>query len=213
LTLFYAAFKLNVTLRHPNRNQPVNEQLQSANAVVTSVKKRLASAIKFDPATLDGVVETLTRGRGYAWTGVYLGGVSLADGMSVSQSSIRESSLRESSIYEPLILQSMSGPAPASTTMADVDAEIAVPIKLGARTLGIVVAETGKRSAPRQDRELLRQVTKLIAQYLTANSVQRVPRKTREKLQAEPALTQKPKGPHSARLAARKAAAGEQSPR
>ncbi|HEY1525057.1 MAG TPA: GAF domain-containing protein [Candidatus Angelobacter sp.] len=196
----------------------MNEQLQSANAVVTSVKKRLASAIKFDPATLDGVVETLTRGRGYAWTGVYLGGVSLADGMSVSQSSIykssiRRSSIRESSIRESLILQSMSGPAPASTTMADVDAEIAVPIKLGARTLGIVVAETGRRSAPRQDRELLRQVTKLIAQYLTANSVQRAPRKTRERLQAEPALTQKPKGPHSARPAARKAAAGEQSPR
>jgi hypothetical protein len=180
----------------------VNEQLQSVSAVVTSVKKRLASAIKFDPATLDGVVETLTRGRGYAWTGVYL------DGMNVCQSSIRQSSIRES-----LILQSMSGPAPASTTMADVDAEIAVPIKLGARTLGIVVAETGRRSAPRQDRELLRQVTKLIAQYLTANSVQRAPCKTREKLQAGPALTQKPKGPHSARLAARKAAAGELFPR
>lgn len=167
----------------------MNEQLQSVNAVVTSVKKRLASAIKFDPATLDGVVETLTQAQRYSSIEIYLA----VEGVGVYKSA-SEHSLRD-------------------TTMADVDAEIAVPIKLGARTLGIVVAETGRRSAPRQDRELLRQVTKLIAQYLAANSVQRAPRKTREKLQAGPALTQKPKGPHSARLAARKAAAGELFPR
>src|SRR5882672_880160 len=93
---------------------------------------------------LDGVVEALCRGRGYSWIGMYLA----VDNLGVRQSS--------------------SGPAPASATMADLHGEITVPIKQGTRTLGLLVAETGRQaSSARQDRALLQQVTKLIARYVT----------------------------------------------
>lgn len=185
--------------------------LQSANVVLSSVKERLALAAKTQPAeALDGVVEALSRGRGYSWTGIYLAVENLG------------------------VRQSASGPAPASATMADLKAEIAVPIKLGVRTLGLIVAETGRPAgAARQDRVLLQQVTKLIAQYLATSRAKQLLRKTGENFQAgtgtaqphqtqphqtqrhqiQPHTTQPHKGPQSARPAARKAASGERIPR
>jgi hypothetical protein len=170
--------------------QTVSKHLQSANAVLAAVKEKLSSAAKKQPEeVLDGVVETLSHGRGYAWTGIYLAVENLG------------------------VRQSASGPAPARATLADLKSEIAVPIKLGSRTMGLVVAETGRPSgAARQDRVLLQQVTKSIAQYLTTNRAKQLPRTTRENFQSEP-RTREPKGPQSERPAPRKAAAGERIPR
>jgi putative methionine-R-sulfoxide reductase with GAF domain len=174
-----------------NRIHSVNKQIQSANRVLTSVKQRLASAAKTRPTeVLDGVVQALTQGGQYAWTAIYVAEESLG------------------------VCGSLSGPAPAKTTIDDLKAEIAAPIRAGGRTMGLLLAQTGgPEGASRQDQEQLHQVTELIAQYLTTNPIPTAPRKMRQKLQDESAVTQKPKGPHSARPAARKAAAGEQSPR
>jgi GAF domain-containing protein len=191
LTLFYAAVKLkSARFHHLSRNSTVTAHLQSANVVLSSVKERLAATAKEQPAeVLNGVIETLSEGRGYSWTGIYLAVENLG------------------------VRQSASGPAPDSATMAGLKAEIAVPIKLGARTLGLIIAETGRTTgAARQDRTLLQQVTKLIAQYLTTNRAKQLLRKTRENLQAGPRTTEH-KGPQSERPAARKAAAGERFPR
>lgn len=169
----------------------MREHRQSANAVLASVRERLASAPYAEPAqALDGVVEALFRGRGYAWTGIYVG------------------------IENQGICQASSGPAPAGVTIDDLQAEIVVPIKLGARTLGLLVAETGNRSrAASPERALLQRVTKLIGQYLISNRAKQVLRAAPEKIHPEPAHVRKSKGPQSARPALRKAAAGEQFPR
>ncbi len=170
------------------------KHLQSANAVLAAVQEKLSSAAKKQPEeVLDGVVEALSHGRGYAWTGIYLAVENLG------------------------VRQSASGPAPASATLADLNAEIAVPIKLGVRTMGLIVAETGRPSgAARQDRVLLQQVTKSIAQYLTTNlttnRAKQLLRTTRENFQSEPRASQH-KGPQSERPATRKVAAGERIPR
>jgi len=175
----------------------VNQHLQSTNAVVTSVRERLASIARSEPAQLlEGVIEALT--HRYSSIEIYL----TVEGVGVCKS--------------------RSGHAQAGTTMADVNAEIAVPIMLGTKTLGLLVAETGKtldstrhwaRSTPRQERVLLQQVAELIAEYvaasrLTVNRGKQAPRKT-SKLHAAPTPTAKPKGPQSARAAVRKAAAGD----
>jgi GAF domain-containing protein len=169
----------------------VTQHLQSTNALVTSVRERLASIARSEPAQLlDSVVEALTQAQRYSSVEIYLA----VEGVGVCKSSIKHS-LRD-------------------TTMADVNAEIAVPIILGTKTLGLVVAETAKRSAPRQERVLLQQVAESIAEYLaasclTVNRGKQAPRKTSDKLNAATMLTAKPKGPQSARAAVRKAAAGD----
>jgi cell pole-organizing protein PopZ len=116
------------------------------------------------------------------------------------------------------VCQSRSGQEPRDATMADVNAEIAVLIMRGAKTLGLLVAETGSRSTPRQERALLEQVAKLIAEYVAANRLtvnlgKQAPRKASDKLNAGAVATAKPKAPQSARAAVRKAAAGDHFPR
>jgi hypothetical protein len=173
----------------------VAQHLPSTNAVVTSVRELLAAIARSEPAkALDGVVEALTQAQRYSSIEIYLA----LDGMGVCRSSI-EHSLRD-------------------TTMADVNAEIAVPIMLGTKTLGLMVAETGSRSTPRQERALLEQVAESIAEYvaasrLTVNRGKHAPRKASDKLNAGPVPTAKRKGPQSARAAVRKAAAGDHFPR
>lgn len=163
----------------------MNQHLQSTNDVVASVRERLASAA--EPAkALEGVVGALT--QRYSSIEIYL---------AVAGSGVCKA----------------RSDAQAGTTMADVNAEIAVPIMLGAKTLGLLVAETGKGSAPRQERALLEQVAKLIAQHVGANRGKQAPRKTSETLHAAPASAVKRKAPQSARAAVRKAAAGDHSPR
>src|ERR1041385_426340 len=113
----------------------MTQHYQSANAVLTAIKERLGAARTAKPAeVLDAGVETLSEGRGYSWIGVYLA----AERLGVRQSS--------------------TGPAPASMGLDEVTSEIAVPIRLGVRTLGLIVAETGQRGAARQERVLLQQV-------------------------------------------------------
>jgi GAF domain-containing protein len=173
----------------------MNQHIQSTNAVVASVRERLASTASFEPVQLlDGVVEALT--HRYASIEIYL------------------------AVEDAGVCKSSSKHALRDTTMADVNAEIAVPIMLGTKTLGLVVAETGgtlgsarhwARGAPRQERALLQQVAESIAQYVAANRLtvnrgKQAPRKTSDKLNAGPMPTAKRKGPQSARAAVRKAA-------
>jgi len=171
----------------------VSQHLESTNAVVISVRERLAATAGLKPLQLlDGVVEALA--HRYSSIEIYLA----VEGVG--------------------ICQSRSGQEPRGTTMADVNAEIALLIMRGAKTLGLLVAETGSRSTPRQERALLEQVAKLIAEYvaasrLTVNLGKQAARKASDKLSAAPVPTAKPKGPQSARTAVRKAAAGDHFPR
>jgi GAF domain-containing protein len=172
----------------------MNQHLQSTNAVIASVRERLAAAATLEPVQLlDGVVEVLT--HRYSSIEIYL------------------------AVEGAGVCKSRSGHALRDTTMADVNAEIAVPIILGAKTLGLLVAETGGRTgAAQHDRTVLQQVAELIAEYLaasrlTVNRGKQAPRATSDKLNAGPVPTAKRKGPHSARAAVRKAAAGDHSPR
>jgi hypothetical protein len=174
----------------------VNERHQSSSAVLAAIRERLASARSTKPAEiLDTIVTALTEGRGYAWAGIYL---------VVENLGVREASSGHTA-------------GPASMSLEEVSAEIAVPIRLGARTLGLIVAETGQalsstlpsvRGAARQERVLLQQTAKLIAQYLTTDRAKQLLRKTREKAR-ETAAVQPHKTPQSARPTVRRAAAGE----
>ena len=177
----------------------MTQHLLSANALVASVRERLAATARLGPAQLlESVVEALTQAQRYSSVEIYLA----LEGLGVRRSRSQEQ---------------------AGTTMADVNAEIAVPIMLGAKTLGLLVAETGRtlgpaRSAPREERALLKQVAKLIAEHAaticwSANRGKHTPRKTSDKLQAAPMPAARPKAPQSARAAVRKAAAGDHFPR
>lgn len=171
----------------------MNQHLPSTNALVTSVRELLAATARFEPTkALDGVVETLT--QRYSSIEIYL------------------------AIAGAGVCKSRRGHKQASTTMADVNAEIAVPIMLGTKTLGLLVVETGTtlgsarhwaRSTPRQERALLQQVAELIVQYVAVRRNKQAPRKTSEKLNAGPMTSAKRKGPQPARAAMRKAAAGD----
>jgi len=167
----------------------VTQRHQSASAVLASIREKLASARSARPQEiLDAIVAALSEGRGYSWTGIYL---------AIENLGVRQAS-------------SGSGPTPASMSLDEVQAEIAVPIRLGARTLGLIVAETGRSLSPaRQERVLLQQTAKLIAQYLTTNRAKQLLRKTREKARTGATDVQPHKSPQSVRPAVRRAAAGE----
>jgi hypothetical protein len=171
----------------------VKEKLQSPSLVLSAIQERLAASMAQPVEALDGVVEALFRGRGYSWIGIYLAAANLG------------------------AYQALSGPAPAGVTMADLPGETAVPIKHGARTLGLIVARTARRGiSSRRDHALLEQVAKSIARYAATDRVQRLLRAkftTQEKLPAERETTQQKtshpqKGPQSVRPVMRKAAAG-----
>jgi hypothetical protein len=176
----------------------MNQHFQSTNAVIASVRERLASSATSEPVQLlEAVVEALTDAQRYSSVEIYLA----LEGMGVCRSRSH---------------------AAGGTTMADVNAEIAVLIMRGAKTLGLLVAETGRtlgsarqgaQCTPRQERALLEQVAKLIAEYVAASRGKQAPRKTSDKLNAGAVATAKPKAPQSARAAVRKAAAGDHFPR
>jgi hypothetical protein len=181
----------------------VSQHLESTNAVVMSVRERLAATAGLKSVQLlDGVVEALTDAQRYSSVEIYLA----LEGMGVCRSRSH---------------------AAGGTTMADVNAEIAVPIMLGTKTFGLLVVETGRtlgsarqgaQCTPRQERALLEQVAKLIAEYVAANRLtvnlgKQAPRKASDKLNAGAVATAKPKAPQSARAAVRKAAAGDHFPR
>lgn len=167
----------------------MTQRYQSAGAVLLRVKEKLALAREAKPEEiLDAVAATLATGRGYPWTGIYL------------------------AIGDLGVQQAASGPAPSSIGLGDVRSEIVVPIRLGARTLGVIVAETGRGVAGRE-RALLQQVAKLVAQYLTTDRSKQLLRKMRERNKAEASADRPHKSPQSARPAVRKAAAGETIPR
>jgi hypothetical protein len=184
LTLLWPAIKLELFPAEQDFNHLI-QRYQSAHAVLMAVRERLASARASRPEeVLDAVVTSLFYGRGYPWIGIYFA----IEGLGVRQAS--------------------SGPAPAGMGLVDVKSEVAVPIRLGTRTLGLIVAESGRPSGASQERALLQQVAKIVAQYLTTDRAKQLLRKTREKARAEAGAEQPSKSPQSARPAVRKAAAG-----
>jgi predicted alpha/beta-hydrolase family hydrolase len=94
--------------------------------------------------------------------------------------------------------------------LSEVRSEVVAPVRLGVRTLGLIVAETG-HAGTSQERALLQQVAKLLARHFTTAPGKLLLRHTREKARAQ--AEQKHKPPQSERAVARKAAAGEQTPR
>jgi hypothetical protein len=183
----------------------VIQRYQSAHEVLKSVREKLASpTISATTAArqqdvLDGVVEVLSRGRGYSWVGIYLavedrGG---AEGRSV-------------------VTQTRLGPAPGANPDArfpETKSEIVVPIKAGTRTLGMIDVESDRANLlTGQEHALLRQVAAAIAQYLATNRGKLLLRKTRERSAGERVDRQPQKGPQSARPE-RTRAAGEHSTR
>lgn len=170
----------------------MTQRHQSSRAVLASIREKLASARSARPQEiLDAIVTTLSEGRGYAWTGIYV---------AIENVGVRQAS-------------SGSGTTPASMSLDELQAEIAVPIKLGARMLGLIIVETGRTAVARQERVLLQQTAKLIAQYLTTDRAKQLLRQTREKARSGAAEVQPHKSPQSARPAVRRAAAGERIPR
>jgi GAF domain-containing protein len=173
----------------------VIQRHQSSSAVLAAIREKLALARTSKPQEiLDAIVAALCEGRGYAWTGIYL------------------------AVENRGTWQAASGSAPMSIDVGEVKAEIAVPIKLGVRTLGLIVVDTGKAvgSAPgvaRQERALLQRTAKLVAQYLTTDRAKQLLRKAREKARAYAAAVQPHKEPQSARPVVRRAAAGDRIPR
>ena len=174
----------------------MTQRYQSSSAVLASIRQRLASARKTkSEEILDGIVESLAAGRGYAWAGIYL---------AIENVGVRQASRGSSRVT------SARPEEPASTTRLDaLNAEIAVPIRLGARTVGLIVVETGRSSgAARQERVLVQQTAKLVAQYLTTDRAKQLLRKTREKAR-DAAAAQPHKSPQSARPVVRRAVAGD----
>lgn len=177
------------------------QRRQSASAVLVCVKEKLASPGQAGTADLlDWVVATIAEGRGYQWLGIYLA----IDGASICQSSSGQApSVRSAKDAHP-------GATTPGMELNDVRSEVVAPIRLGVRTLGLIVADTG-RAGTSQERALLQQVAKLVAKHLTTAPGKLLLRHAREQARAQAAQKHKP--PQSERPAARKAAAGEQIPR
>jgi GAF domain-containing protein len=184
----------------------VAQRYQAPGAVLLSIREKLASARNRKPEEiLDAVVDALAEGRGYAFAGIYL---------AVENLGVRQASSGSSRIAQA---GSRSAGAAATVALEAVDAEIAVPIRLGARTLGLIVVETRRTLGPqgatahgaaRQERVLVQQVAKLVAQYLTTDRAKQLLRKTREQAR-QAAAAQPHKSPQSTRPALRRTAAGE----
>jgi hypothetical protein len=88
--------------------------------------KKLRATRGEGPAqVLDAVVSALFQGRGYYWVGIYL----TAGEFTTERVAAR------------------GGAAPSSVSMAGVNSEIVVPIRLEVRKLGLIIAETGEPQA------------------------------------------------------------------
>jgi K+-sensing histidine kinase KdpD len=182
------------------------QRYQSAHQVLKTVRDKLAPAamsgttVAREQGVLDAVVEILSRGRGYSWIGIYL---AVED--------------RVSAEGKRVVAQTRLG-APAGAGGAirvpETKSGIAVPIKIGARTLGMIDVESERANLlTGQEHALLRQVAAAIAQYLTTNRGKLVLRKARERFASEQVERQPQKSPQSARPERSRAAAGERSAR
>jgi putative methionine-R-sulfoxide reductase with GAF domain len=181
----------------------VIQRYQSAHEVLKSVREKLASSttVTRQQDVLEGVVEILSRGRGYSWVGIYL---AVED---------RTDAEGRSSVVTQTRLDPASGGTHA-TPFPVAKSEIVVPIKVGTRTLGMIDVESDRANLlTGQEHALLRQVAAAIAQYLATNRGKLLLRKTRERSSSEQVERQPQKGPQSARPQRSRAAAGERSAR
>jgi K+-sensing histidine kinase KdpD len=183
------------------------QRFQSAHEVLKSVREKLAPAtipgttVARAQDVLEGVVEILSRGRGYSWVGIYL---------AVEDTAAAEG---RRSVVTQTRLGPASGAAP-TTRFPETKSEIVVPIKVGSRTLGMIDVESDRANLlTGQEHALLRQVAAAIAQYLATNRGKLLVRKARERSTGEQVDRQPQKGPQSARPERSRAAAGEHSAR
>jgi putative methionine-R-sulfoxide reductase with GAF domain len=184
----------------------VIQRYQSAQEVLKSVREKLALATISDTTVarqqdvLHSVVEILSRGRGYSWVGIYL---AVED--------------RAGAEGRSAVAQTRLGPASGDvhdTRFPVAKSEIVVPIKAGARTLGMIDAESNRANLlTGQEHALLRQVAAAMAQYLATDRGKLLLRKARERSSSQQVDRQPQKGPQSARPEKSRAAAGEHSTR
>ena len=169
----------------------MTDRFQSSNEMLEAIQKRLAAAGRAKAIeTLDAILKFLVEGRRYAWAGIYL-------------------ATEDAGVQQICSGTGVHGEKREGLTLDELNAEIVAPIRLGARTLGMIVVESGRDWRPaRQERVLVQQAAKLVARYLTTDRAKPLLRKTRERIR-ESIAVQPHKAPQSARPVVRRAAAGE----
>jgi hypothetical protein len=179
------------------------QRYQSAHDVLESVRNKLASAATAtafpgDKDVLQQVTDILSRGRGYSWVGIYL---AVEDNSGAAQAG-------------RLAQAESTSNAAGSGRFPEDKSEMVVPIRIGARTLGMIDVESGHvHDLGSQERALLGQVAAALAQYLTTGPGKLQRRHAREREAGAQAEGHPQKGPQPARPERSRAAAGEHSTR
>jgi len=172
-------------------------------------------------AVLDGVVELLHAQRQYFWIGIYLvaggeafcqafrGGPPARRSVTLNEGSVRSAAQSGTIKLVPDTGKSFGAGARSPQTKS----EIAVPIKIASRVLGVISVESNRLdgfSYPEQ--VLLRRLSRSLAKFLVSSRGKLLLRKLRASLATteKPAAEAKlnPSSDHSAALPRRRAAAG-----
>jgi putative methionine-R-sulfoxide reductase with GAF domain len=142
--------------------------------VLARIERDLATA-RLAPGSnepLEKVVETLSRGRHYLWVGLYLvvgdklvrscyrGPQPLAESVELGDGNLGTAA------GVAQILQNASAGLSSDKALPESQSEALQPIKLVTRVLGVVVVQSAQRFRP-EDRVLLKQVSVLLARFLT----------------------------------------------
>lgn len=200
---------------------PVTKHYVSAHDLIASLKDLLV----FRPPTkasdvLERAVEELYSGRGYFWIGIYLaagdkvirqcfrGPVPPCHSFALGVGNVGTAG--KNGIVK--IIPDVSADPTYSMCFIETKSEIVLPIKIGARILGVIDVESDRLDAfSSQERVLLEEVSQLLARFLTSDRGKLLLRKAREKSGAVKAETEPHKPPQSARPGVSRAAAGEHS--
>ena len=199
------------------------KRYQSAREVLAAVEQALAASKPGAQATpFEDVLEILYEGRHYFWIGIYLvvgrevrlqafrGPVPPCHTFAFGKGNVGTTG--ERGITK--VIADVTQDPTYSMCFLETKSEIVVPIKISARTLGVIDAESDQPNAfGSEDRVLLERVATLLAKYLTSKGKYLV-RRAREADQraAKPARDEKHAPASEKSAVTRKAAAGE-SPR
>jgi putative methionine-R-sulfoxide reductase with GAF domain len=201
----------------------VTKRFRPASDIISSLKDLLVFKPGAKPGeVLDGVVEQLYQGRGYFWIGIYLaardkvirqcfrGPVPPCHSFALGVGNVGTAG--QTGIVK--VIPDVSADPTYSMCFIETKSEIVLPIKIGARILGVIDVESDRLDAfSSQERVLLEQTAELLARYLTTNQGKLLLRKAREKSGTITAEQEPHKRPQSARPGLSRAAAGEHSVR
>jgi putative methionine-R-sulfoxide reductase with GAF domain len=149
---------------------------RSTREVLAQIQRDLATA-RLAPGSnepLEKVVETLSRGRHYLWVGLYLvvgdklirscyrGPQPLADSVELGDGNLGTAA--KTGVAQ--IFQDVSAGLSSDKSLSETKSEAVQPIKLVTRVLGVVAVQSAQRFRP-EDRVLLKQVSVLLARFLT----------------------------------------------